>query len=162
MKTLFITLSLAAFFMQPGLGQDSLYYVHLQNGTTVYGKKVKLVNSLTRSKYLLLDSNRRITLDDVRDFKSWEGTFAVGMIGGYYDAFRLQNEGRRISLYSKCYYESETVWSSAAPDNRRPPLRSLPVKRPGFSARGRMGTSSGLRSLTFGSRWPITTPVGRN
>ncbi|HTR27741.1 MAG TPA: hypothetical protein VMH27_00625 [Puia sp.] len=121
MKTLLITLNLAAFFTLSGRSQDSLYYVHLQNGTTVYSKKVTLVNSLNRARYLLLDSNRHIALGDVRDFKGWEGTYAVGVIGGYYDVFRLQNEGRRISLYSKCYYETETFWSSAAPGEPQTP-----------------------------------------
>jgi|SRR5580658_6090364 hypothetical protein len=116
MKALLITLSLSTLFALPGFGQsDTLYYVHLLDGTTLHSTHVRLVNSLTRGKYLLLDSNRRIPLDSARDFKGCEGTFAVGAINGYYDAFRLCDEGPRISLYSKCYYETETTWSSPAP-----------------------------------------------
>ena len=116
MKALLITLSLSILLALPGLGQsDSLYYVHLLDGTTIHSNHVRLVNSLTRGKYLLLDGNRRIPLDSARDFKGWDGTFAIGAINGYYDAFRLQNEGPRISLYSKCYYETETTWYSPAP-----------------------------------------------
>ena len=64
MKALLITLSLSTLFTLPGLSQsDSLYYVHLVDGTTIYSNKVRLVNSLTRAKYLSLDSNRRIPLD---------------------------------------------------------------------------------------------------
>ncbi|HEV3410908.1 MAG TPA: hypothetical protein VG101_00460 [Puia sp.] len=80
-KPLFLLIMLLPFI--PSRAQnapaDSLYYVHLQDGTTLYSKKVRLVNSLTRGKYLLLDSNRR------------------------------------ISLFSKCYYETETTWWSPAP-----------------------------------------------
>jgi|GEM_PF-2851351 hypothetical protein len=130
MKALLVTLGLSILFALPGLGQsgasrnqsdsarnqsDSLYYVNLLNGTTIHSNHVRLVNSLTRGKYLLVDGNRRIPLDSARDFKGWDGTFAVGAIDGYYDAFRLHNEGRRISLYSKCYYETETAWYSPAP-----------------------------------------------
>lgn len=124
MKALLITLGLSTLFALRGRTQsdagrsqsDSLYYVHLLDGTTIHSNHVRLVNSLPRGKYLLLDGNRRIPLDSARDFKGWDGTFAVGAIAGYYDAFRLQNEGRRISLYSKCYYETETNWYSPAPD----------------------------------------------
>src|ERR1700722_19488536 len=82
--------------------KDSLYFVRLQNGTTLYSNKVKLVNSVTRGKYLLLDNNQRIPLSQAKDFSGWAGTFAIGNIGGQYDAYKLQNEGRRISLYSQC------------------------------------------------------------
>jgi hypothetical protein len=95
--------------------KDSLYFVRLQNGTTLYSNKVKLVNSVTRGKYLLLDSNRRVPLSEAKDFKGWQGTYAIGNIGGYYDAYRLQNEGRRISLYSQCYYSTDTYYSATTP-----------------------------------------------
>jgi hypothetical protein len=123
MKALLITLGLSTLFALGGRSQsdsghsqsDSLYYVHLLDGTTIHTNHVRLVNSLTRGKYLLLDGNRRIPLDSARDFKGWDGTFAVGAIDRYYDAFRLLDEGRRISLYSKCYYETETTWWSLTP-----------------------------------------------
>jgi hypothetical protein len=116
MKALLITLGLSTLFALTSLGQsDSLYYVHLLDGTTIHSSHVRLVNSLTRGKYLLLDGNRRIPLDSASDFKGWDGTFAIGAINGYYDAFKLRNEGRRISLYSKCYYETETTWYAPAP-----------------------------------------------
>jgi hypothetical protein len=119
-KALLILFSLSILFALPGLGQsepgrsqsDTLYYVHLVDGSTILSTHVQLVNSFSRGKYLLLDGNRRIPLDSARDFKGWDGTFAVGEIDGNYDAFRLQNEGRRISLYSKCYYETETTPST--------------------------------------------------
>ncbi|HXB35933.1 MAG TPA: hypothetical protein VNV35_21045 [Puia sp.] len=119
-----ITLGLSTLFALPGRSQsdsgrcqsDSLYYVHLLDGTTIHSNHVRLVNSLTRGKYLLLDGNRRIPLDSARDFKGWDGIFAVGAIDGYYDAFRLIDEGLRISLYSKCYYETETAWWSPTPE----------------------------------------------
>jgi hypothetical protein len=120
MKALLILFSLSILFTLPGLGQsepgpgqsDTLYYVHLVSGETIRSTHVKLVNSFARGKYLLLDNNRRIPLDSARDFKGWDGIFAVGSIDGNYDAFRLRNEGRRISLYSKCYYETETTPST--------------------------------------------------
>ncbi len=120
MKALLISFSLSILFALPGLGQsepgrsssDMLYYVHLVGGDTIHSTHVKLVNSFTRGKYLLLDNNRRIPLDSAKDFKGWDGTFAVGSIDGNYDAYRLQNEGRRISLYSKCYYDTETTPST--------------------------------------------------
>jgi hypothetical protein len=94
--------------------KDSLYYVRLLDGSTIYSNKVRLVQPAFQQKYLLLDSNKRLPLSQVRDFVGWQGTFAVGNLGGRYDAFRLQNEGRRISLYSQCYYETETVFASTA------------------------------------------------
>jgi hypothetical protein len=129
MKARLIPFSLFILFALPGLGQsepgrsqsDKLYYVHLVSGDTIHSTHVKLVNSFTRGKYLLLDNNRRIPIGSARDFKGWEGTFAVGSIDGNYDAFRLQNEGRRISLYSKCYYETETTWYSPAPGVQQTP-----------------------------------------
>jgi hypothetical protein len=90
------------------LPKDSLYFVHLQDGSTIYSNKVKLV-SAGNGNYLLLDSNKRIPLSQVLDFKGWQGTFAIGHPGGQYDAYKLRNEGRRISLYSQCYYDAETL-----------------------------------------------------
>ncbi len=55
--------------------KDSLYFVRLQNGTTLYSNKVRLMNSLTQGKYLLLDNNQRIPLSQAKDFKGWEGVF---------------------------------------------------------------------------------------
>jgi hypothetical protein len=140
MKALLITLSLSILFALPGLSQsDSLYYVHLLDGTTLYSNKVRVVNSLTLGKYLLLDSNRRITLDSARDFKGWQGTFAIGAIDGIYDAFRLQNEGRRISLYSKCYYETETTWWSPAPGEPQTPTTITSREKAWFFRKGPTG-----------------------
>jgi hypothetical protein len=96
--------------------RDSLYFVRMNDGTTLYSRKVQLVNSLTRGKYLLLDSNRRIPLSLAREFKGWDGTFAIGKVGPGFDAFRLQNEGARISLYSQCYYSTETYYTSTTPN----------------------------------------------
>ncbi len=96
--------------------RDSIYFVRMLDGTTLYSRKVQLVNSLTRGKYLLLDSNRRIPLSLAREFKGWDGTFAIGKVGPGFDAFRLQNEGARISLYTQCYYSTETYYTSTTPD----------------------------------------------
>lgn len=95
--------------------KDSLYFVHLKDGTTLYSKKVRLTSSLYQGKYLLLDNNKQVPLSQTKDFKGWEGSFAVGQIGGVYDAFRLQNGGRRISLFSQCYYLTETEYTSPTP-----------------------------------------------
>ena len=148
MKALLITLSLTTLLALPGIGQDSLYYVHLLNGSTIYSNKVRLVNSFTRGKYLALDSNRRIPLEQVRDFKGWDGNFAVGRIYSQYDAFRLQNEGRRISLYSKCYYETETVWSSAAPDQPQTPTAITTREAAWFF---RKGPDGDIRRVSIGN-----------
>jgi hypothetical protein len=119
-KTLFHLIALLASLagttaQAQSLPKDSLYFVHLKDGSTIYSNKVKLVNSL-KGKYLLLDSNKRIPLSQALDFKGWQGTFAIGHPGGQYDAYRLQNEGRRISLYSQCYYETDTYFASTSPD----------------------------------------------
>jgi hypothetical protein len=90
------------------LPKDSLYFVHLQDGSTIYSNKVKLVSS-GNDKYLLLDSNKRIPLRQALDFKGWQGAFTIGHLGDQYDAYKLRNEGRRISLYSQCYYDAETL-----------------------------------------------------
>jgi hypothetical protein len=99
----------------PGQHNDSLYYVHLRNGNTLYSKKVRLMSSLTRGNYLLLDSNRRMPLSQAKDFNGWQGTYAIADLGGGYDAYRLQNEGARISLYTQCYTSSETVYAATTP-----------------------------------------------
>lgn len=152
MKAPLITFAITLIFTLPTLAQtDSLYYVHRLDGATLYSNKVKLVNSLTHGKYLLLDSSRRITLDQARDFKGWDGTFAVGMIGGKYDVFRLRNEGRRISLYSQCYYETETVWSSPVPGQPQTPSTITSNEKAWFFRKGAEGaiervTISNLRT----------------
>jgi hypothetical protein len=116
-KSFFLLIVLLGYFSTKAQSpsKDSLYFVRLRNGSTLYSNKVKLVSSLSQGKYLLLDSNQRIPLSQAQDFKSWEGTFAIGNIGGEYDAYRLQNEGRRISLYSQCYYSTETNYSATTP-----------------------------------------------
>lgn len=96
--------------------KDSLYFVRMLDGTTLYSRKVRLISSPLRGKYLLLDSNRHIPLSLAREFKGWDGTFAIGNVGAGFDAFRLQNEGARISLYSQCYYSTETYYTSTTPD----------------------------------------------
>jgi hypothetical protein len=162
MKALLVTLSLPLLFALTGHGQspstvpapgqtkrpgaDSFYYVHLLDGTTLYSSKVQLINSLIHGKYLLLDSNRRISLGQARDFKGWDGNFAVGSINGVYDVFRLQNEGPRISLYSKCFYETETVWSSPAPGIPQTPTTITTREKAWFF---RKGADSGIQRVTI-------------
>jgi hypothetical protein len=128
------------------LPKDSLYFVHLQNGTTIYSNKVRLVNSLTRGKYLLLDSNRRIPLAEAKDFKGWQGTYAIGNIRGYFDAYRLQNEGRRISLYSQCYYSDETYYGTATPGGIETPTTISTREKAYFF---RKGVDSPIQRLTI-------------
>lgn len=113
---------LTSLFAATGNGQtlapkptDSLYYVHLTNGNTLHSGKVQLVNSITHGKYLLLSDGQHIALSDAKDFKGWDGTFAISNINGLYDAYKLQNEGRRISLYTQCYYSTETVYAANTP-----------------------------------------------
>jgi hypothetical protein len=100
--------------------KDSLYYVHLKDGSTLYSNKVNLVSPFLGTRYLLIDSNKHIPLSQVKDFKGWQGTYAIGQPNGYYDAFRLENEGRLISLYSQCISVSETVFTSTGPNG--PPI----------------------------------------
>jgi len=95
---------------------DSLYFVHLRDGSALYSHKVELKSSLSQDKYLLLDYSRQIPLSQVKDFKGWEGSFAVGNIDGHFDAYKLQNEGRRISLYAQCYESTSIIYSSPTPD----------------------------------------------
>lgn len=94
---------------------DSLYYVHLSNGATLHSSKVQLVNSFAHGKYLLLSDGQHIPLSEARDFKGWDGTFAISNIDGQYDAYKLRNEGQRISLYTQCYYYDETVYAANTP-----------------------------------------------
>jgi hypothetical protein len=116
-------LILMLFLVHPGQAQpltsDSLYFVRLTNGSTLYSNKVRLVSTFTGDRYLLLDSNRRIPLAATTEFKGWDGTFAVANFGAGPDAFRLQNEGRRISLYSQCYYEAEPEFGTGTLDGPR-------------------------------------------
>jgi hypothetical protein len=127
------------------LPKDSLYFVRLQNGTTLYSNKVKLMNSFTRGKYLLLDGDRHIPLSDAKDFKGWEGTFAVANIDGEYDVYKLQNEGRRISLYSKCYYTTETIFGATTPDGIVTPTTITTHQKAFFF---RKGVDSPIQRLT--------------
>ena len=110
-----ILLATLAVSAQPR-SKDSLYFVHLNDGSTIYSRKIDLVNSGWKGKYLLLDSNRRVPLGQASDFKGWEGAYAVGFLNGQFDVYKLENEGRRISLYSQCYYTSETVYASTTPN----------------------------------------------
>jgi len=131
---------------QPTHG-DSLYFVRLQDGTTLYSNRVKLVNSFTRGKYLLLDSNRRIPLSQARTFKGWDGTFAVANTPSGFDAFKLQNEGRKISLYSQCYYETETYYASTTPNGPEFPTTITSSQRVIYF---RKGDSGDIQRLTYG------------
>jgi len=118
MKKSFFLLLLLLGYLSPKAqptSKDSIYFVHLHNGTTLYSNKVQLVNSLIQGKYLLLDGNQRIPLSQAKDFSGWQGVFAIGNLGGQYDAYKLQNEGRHISLYSQCYYSNETYYSATTP-----------------------------------------------
>jgi hypothetical protein len=126
--------------------KDSLYFVRLQNGTTLYSNKVSLVNSLTQGKYLLLDNNQRIPLSQAKDFKGWAGTFAIANIGGQYDAYKLQNEGRRISLYSQCYYTTETYYTAATPGGVEFPTTITTREKAYYF---RKGTDSSIERLTI-------------
>ena len=126
---------------------DSLYFVRLQDGTTLYSNKVKLVNSFTRGKYLLLDSNRQIPLSRARTFKGWDGTFAVANTRSGFDAFKLQNEGRKISLYSQCYYETETYYTSTTPNGPEFPTTITSSQRVIYFSKGDSGD---IQRLTYG------------
>src|SRR5579859_5489831 len=53
--------------------KDSLYFVRLRDGSILYSNKVQLVSSLSRGKYLLLDSSKQLPLSQVREFKGWDG-----------------------------------------------------------------------------------------
>ncbi|GGB25854.1 hypothetical protein [Puia dinghuensis] len=114
-KSLFFliaTLACLTTYAQP-LSKDSLYFVRLLNGTTLYSNKVQLIRS--RNSYLLLDNNQKIPLSEAKEFKGWDGAFAIGNPNGFFDAYRLDHEGRRISLYSQCYSTTETVFASTTP-----------------------------------------------
>jgi hypothetical protein len=147
-KSFFLLIALLPFLgtKAQSAAKDSLYFVHLHDGTTLYSNKVKLVNSFTQGKYLLLDGNRRIPLSQAKDFKGWDGTFAIGNIGGQYDAYRLQNEGRRISLYSQCFYSTETIYGSSTPDGIQTPTTITTRERAYFF---RKGADSSIQRLTL-------------
>jgi hypothetical protein len=100
----------------PRAAKDSIYYVHLLDGSTVYSRKVSLLESRSRGKYLQLDSSRTIPLEQVRDYKGWDGSFVVSTAAGKPYAYKLENEGRRISLYAVCYPVTETNFVSTTPD----------------------------------------------
>jgi hypothetical protein len=140
--------SLFAFpaFSQPTHG-DSLYFVRLTDGTTLYSNKVKLVNSFSRGKYLLLDRNRQIPLFQAREFKGWDGTFAVSNTRSGFDAFRLQNEGRKISLFSQCYYETETYYTATTPNGPDFPTTITTSQRVIYFRKGDTGD---IQRLTYG------------
>lgn len=91
------------------------YSVRLKDGSTVHSNNIQLVNSFTQGKYLRLDNSRQIPLSKVTDFNGQQGTFAVGNIDGEFDVYKLETEGPRISLYSQCLYETETVFASTTP-----------------------------------------------
>jgi hypothetical protein len=128
------------------LPKDSLYFVHLTDGTILYSNKVWLKNSLYQGKYLLLDNNRQIPLSQTRDFRGWDGSFTVGKINGEYDAYRLQNEGRRISLFSQCYYQTETVYASPKPGGIETPTTITTQEKALFF---RKGADGDIQPLTY-------------
>ncbi len=146
-KLLFLPIALLGYLgaLAQSPSKDSLYFVRLVNGTTLYSNKVKLMNSFNQGKYLLLDGDRHIPLSDAKDFKGWEGTFAVANIDGEYDAFKLQNEGRRISLYTKCYYTTETIFGATSPDGIATPTTITTHQKAFFF---RKGIDSPIQRLT--------------
>ena len=116
----FLLITLLGHLVTYAQSRDSLYFIRLKDGSTLYSNKVQLKNTFG-GKYLVLDNNKQIPLSQAKEFKGWDGTFAVGYRHGDYDAYKLQNEGRRISLFSQCYYTTETVYASATPDGVRTP-----------------------------------------
>jgi opacity protein-like surface antigen len=126
--------------------KDSLYFVRLRDNTTLYSNKVKLVDSRSQGKYLLLDNNQKIPLSEAKEFKGWQGTFAIGQIGGRYDAFKLQNEGRKISLYSQCYYTTDTYYNATTPDGVETPTTITSREKAYYF---RKGTDSNIQRVTY-------------
>ena len=126
--------------------KDSLYFVRLRDGSILYSNKVQLVSSLSRGKYLLLDSSKQLPLSQVREFKGWDGTFAVAAIGSRFDAYKLQNEGRRISLYAQCYESTTTIYGSPTPGGVATPTTVTTYQRALFF---RKGTDGDIQPLNY-------------
>jgi hypothetical protein len=91
--------------------RDSLFYVHLRNGATLYSRQVQLMGS--KIKYLRLAGGPMIPLDSVLDYRSWDGIFAVGLYRGGPQVYKRETKCL-ISLYSQYNYATTTTWS--APD----------------------------------------------
>jgi hypothetical protein len=136
---LLIVLAMQTAIHAQTLPKDSLYFVHLTDGSTLYSNKVSLISSSSRGNYLLLDKNKQVPLSQTKDFKGWDGTFAVGNIGGNYDAYRLQNEGRRISLFSQCYSTTETEFTSPTPGGVQMPTSITTQQKAWFFRKGADG-----------------------
>jgi hypothetical protein len=147
-RPLFLLILLVSNLTAPAQStpKDSLYFVRLQNNTTLYSNKVKLVDSRSQGKYLLLDNNQQIPLNQAKEFKGWEGTFVIGHIGDRYDAYKLQNEGRKISLYSQCYYTTDTYYSAATPGGVETPTTITSREKAYYF---RKGTDSNIQRVTY-------------
>jgi hypothetical protein len=91
------------------LPKDSIYFVHLLDGSTIYSRIVDIRESISGGIFIQLDSSKTLPLGQVRDLKGWDGSFIVSMLAGMPYPYKLENEGRRISLYSICYPITEVT-----------------------------------------------------
>src|ERR1700744_461551 len=100
-----LLLALSALFAYPAHSQDSLYYAQLKNGQTIYSSTLRVRNNPASDKYLALDKNRTIPIDEVGRFYSPRGMFVTVPGSAGTDVYRVEMDGRKISLFSQVVYD---------------------------------------------------------
>jgi len=85
----------------PATAPGSEFYVRLKDGQTRYSSFVHLKHSNPAEKYLALDNNRHIPIGQVDRYRTPYGTYLTVPDSTGTNIYRIQQEGRRLSLYSR-------------------------------------------------------------
>lgn len=105
---------LLTFFLLTGLlpalcaqqpGADSAYFVYLKNGNRLYTSRLHLKTSSAAEQSLQLANGQDIPMDQVDRFRSRAGTFVAVPGSAGTDLYHVDQEGSRISLYSRVFID---------------------------------------------------------
>ena len=125
MKPVLIAVSLLLFFSLSGQAQSNTEpqtpgitknpspnppnYTVLKDGQKIYSTHLRLRRDASANKYLLLDSDQHIPIENVDRFHSVLGTFVTVPGSAGTDIYRVEREGPKISLYSKLFIDPSAV-----------------------------------------------------
>jgi hypothetical protein len=109
MKPLLLSLCLIGFLAGPAFSQlrpkDSTYYAQLKTGQTLFSTYVRVHYTAAAEKYLTLDQDRTIPMEEVDRFYSPRGLFVTVPGSAGTDIYRQELDGPKISLFSRVTYD---------------------------------------------------------
>ncbi|MCC9165450.1 hypothetical protein [Pontibacter harenae] len=92
--------------------QPARYFIHLNNGQTIYTNKLKYKSPIFKQDYFLVDDTLRYSIQSVNLYQSDEGYFARVSYGSGLDSFAKRvSEGPRISKFYTSTYDYRPNYS---------------------------------------------------